>query len=168
MLCLAQSFRRWMAPTFNDRPEIPFIIVGILLLLFLIWGPIPAASNWWAILIFIALAMLGTWGLWKQTTSEYPEAHLEGEGMKEKFSRAAASSLYHAVSASLLAAEGAATGAAGGDARRLLLAKLVLDHRLGVADPFAPQVDGNEDAIVDLLLDAAPVPLQRATQLIAG
>lgn len=86
----AQSFRRWMAPTFNDRPEIPFIVVGILLLLFLIWGPIPAASNWWAILIFIALAMLGTWGLWKQTTSEYPEAHLDGDGMKEKFSRAGA------------------------------------------------------------------------------
>jgi hypothetical protein len=96
-------------------------------------------------------------------------AEVAADPKKEKFSRAAASSLYHAVSAALLAAEGAATGAtSGGDARRLLLAKLVLDHRLSVADPFAPQADGNEDAIVDLLLDAAPISLQRATQLIAG
>ena len=86
----AKSFRRWLAPMFNDRPEIAFIVVGILLLLFLIWGPIPAARNWWAILIFIALAMLGTWGLRQQTAAEYPEAHLEGEGMKAKLSRAGA------------------------------------------------------------------------------
>ncbi len=95
-------------------------------------------------------------------------ATVAADPKKEKFSRTAASSLYHAVSAALLAAEGAATGASGGDARRLLLAKLVLDHRLGVVDPFAPQADGNEDAIVGLLLDAAPVSLQRAASLVAG
>lgn len=86
----AKSFRNRLAPMFNERPEIAFIVVGILLLLFLIWGPIPAARNWWAILIFIALAMLGTWGLWKQTVHEYPGAQFEGEGIKAKFAAAGA------------------------------------------------------------------------------
>ncbi|MEO8557869.1 MAG: acyl-CoA dehydrogenase family protein [Rhodospirillales bacterium] len=95
-------------------------------------------------------------------------AEVAADPAKEKLSRAAASSLYHAVSAALLAAEGAATGAAGGDARRLLLAKLVVDHRLSASDPFAPQADSNEDAMVDLLLDDAAVPLARAVALIAG
>jgi hypothetical protein len=94
-------------------------------------------------------------------------AEVASDPAKEKFSRSAASSLYHAVSAALLTAEGAATGSQGGDARRLLLAKLVLDHRLGVSDPFAPQADSNEDAIAELLLNDAPVPLQRAVELIA-
>jgi hypothetical protein len=95
-------------------------------------------------------------------------AEVAADPTKEKLSRSAASSLYHAVSAALLAAEGAATGAAGGDARRLLLAKLVIDHRLSVSDPFAPQADSNEDEIAALLLEDAPVPLQRAVGLIAG
>jgi alkylation response protein AidB-like acyl-CoA dehydrogenase len=95
-------------------------------------------------------------------------AEVAADPKKEKLSRSAASSLYHAVSAALLAAEGAATGVAGGDARRLLLAKLVIDHRLSVSDPFAPQADRREDEIAALLLDEAPVPLQRAVGLIAG
>jgi len=95
-------------------------------------------------------------------------AEVAADPKKEKLSRSAASSLYHAVSATLLAGEGAATGVSGGDARRLLLAKLVVDHRLSVSDPFAPQADSNEDDIAALLLDDAPVSLQRATQLIAG
>lgn len=86
----ARSLREKLAPMFNQRPEVAFIVVGILLLLFLIWGPIPAARNWWAILIFIALAMLGTWGLWKQTAGEYPDAQFTGEGFRAKMDRAGA------------------------------------------------------------------------------
>ena len=86
----AVAFRRRLAPTFNERPEVAFLTTGILLLLFLLWGPIPATRNWWAILIFIALTVLGTWGLWKQSSGEFPEARYEGEGVKAKFSRAGA------------------------------------------------------------------------------
>ena len=67
--------------------------------------------------------------------------------------RRAASALYHAASAALLAAEGAELGQRGGDARRLLLARLVLDHRLGNADPFALPDDHWEDAVTAKLLD---------------
>ena len=86
----AVAFRRWLAPMFNERPEIAFLVTGILLLLFLLWGPIPATRTWWAILIFIALTVLGTWGLWKESSSEFPDARFEGDGMKSKFSSAGA------------------------------------------------------------------------------
>jgi hypothetical protein len=86
----AVSFRRWLAPMFNERPEIAFLTTGILLLLFLLWGPIPAARNWWAILIFIGLTILGTWALWKQSSGESPEARFDGDGLKARFSGAGA------------------------------------------------------------------------------
>jgi alkylation response protein AidB-like acyl-CoA dehydrogenase len=82
--------------------------------------------------------------------------------------RRAASALYHAASAALLAAEGAELGQRGGDARRLLLARLVLDHRLGNADPFALPDDHWEDAVTAKLLDDHPVSLSEATSLLAA
>ena len=84
---------------------------------------------------------------------------------KEKLCRSAASTLYHAVSAALMAAEGAAIGASGGDARRLLMARLVAEHNLKAHDPMSPSDPAREDAIVDHLLDEAPVPLARAVEL---
>lgn len=87
---------------------------------------------------------------------------------KEKLSRAASSALYHAVSAALLASEGAAIGAKGGDARRLLMARLVAEHRLKAQDPMAPPDPAWEDAVIDHLLDEAPVPLARAVELAAA
>ena len=86
----AIAIRERLAPMFNERPEIAFIVVGILLLLFLLWGPIPATRNWWAILIFIALTALGTWGLWKQSSHEFPDAQFEGDGFKTRLSGAGA------------------------------------------------------------------------------
>ncbi|MDA0225953.1 MAG: acyl-CoA dehydrogenase family protein [Proteobacteria bacterium] len=86
----------------------------------------------------------------------------------EREARRAASVLYHATTAILLAWEGATLGARGGDARRLILARLVLDHRLAAADPLAR--DANRDAageIEDLLLGEAPVALARAQALAA-
>jgi hypothetical protein len=84
---------------------------------------------------------------------------------KEKLSRSASSALYHAVSAALMAAEGATIGARGGDARRLLMARLVAEHRLKAQDPMSPSDPDWEDAIVDHLLDETPVPLARAVEL---
>jgi acyl-CoA dehydrogenase len=80
----------------------------------------------------------------------------------EASSRRAASALYHAVSAALLAAEGAELGKRGGDARRLLLARLVLDHRLGSVDPFALPDEDWEQKVTAGLLDEEPLSLSEA------
>ena len=81
--------------------------------------------------------------------------------------RRAASSLYHVTSAALMAAEGARLGAQGGDARRLLLARLVLDHRLDNTDPFRLQDPDWENAAAAALLDDRPLTLEKATGLLA-
>ena len=57
----------------------------------------------------------------------------------EKRARLAAGALYHAASAALMAWEGATLGAKGGDARRLLLSRLVIEHRSGAAGPAVAQ-----------------------------
>jgi|HubBroStandDraft_1064217.scaffolds.fasta_scaffold00373_8 acyl-CoA dehydrogenase len=88
-----------------------------------------------------------------------------GEARNERFSRQAARLLYYAASAVLLACEGAALGAEGGDARRLLLARFVLEHHLTPHDPFRSDGQEWEETAADLLLDAAPVPLERAAAL---
>jgi acyl-CoA dehydrogenase len=86
----------------------------------------------------------------------------------EASSRRTASALYHAVSAALLAAEGAELGKRGGDARRLLLARLVLDHRLGSADPFALPDEDWEQKVTAGLLDDEPLSLSGAAALAAA
>jgi alkylation response protein AidB-like acyl-CoA dehydrogenase len=80
----------------------------------------------------------------------------------ERFCRIAAGQLYHATTAVLLAAEGQHLGQAGGDARRMLLARLVLEHRMQAAR--APSLASLrwEETVTDLLLDEAPVPLETA------
>jgi alkylation response protein AidB-like acyl-CoA dehydrogenase len=82
----------------------------------------------------------------------------------EKHARAASAGLYNAASAALLAWQGAQTG----DGRRLLLARLVLDHRLSARDPLALGEGDWEEAATDLLLADAPVPLDRAAALVAA
>jgi alkylation response protein AidB-like acyl-CoA dehydrogenase len=81
--------------------------------------------------------------------------------------RQAAAGLYNAASAILLAWEGARSGAAGGDARRLLLARLVLAHRLAPHDPLAPTPQPWQAEAEALLLDDAPVPLAQAQQVVS-
>ncbi|TXL79454.1 DNA alkylation response protein [Vineibacter terrae] len=86
----------------------------------------------------------------------------------EASSRKAATGLYHVASAALMASEGARLGAEGGDARRLLMARLVIDHRLGRSDPFSLPDDRWENAVCDRLFDDAPVSLQDAQALLAA
>ena len=83
------------------------------------------------------------------------------EPAAEPSARRAASALYHATSAVLLAFEGAQPGV---DPRRALLARFVLDHRLAHRDPFAPDDDAFEHAAIDLVLgdgDLAPAEAMR-------
>jgi alkylation response protein AidB-like acyl-CoA dehydrogenase len=79
--------------------------------------------------------------------------------------RQAASALYRAATACLFVAEGGAIHAARGDARRLLLARLVLDQQLAARDPMARGDTAVEAAIAELLLSDDPVPLDAALRL---
>ena len=69
----------------------------------------------------------------------------------EAEARRATSALYHVASAVALTWEGARIDAARGDARRLLLARLVVDHRLTQPDPFA-LADAKADAAIGEML----------------
>jgi hypothetical protein len=84
---------------------------------------------------------------------------------REPLARKAADALYHVTSAALMATEGANLGAKGGDARRLLLARMVLDHRLSPNDPLA--IPRDDSAMIDALLSDAPVGMDHATALLA-
>jgi hypothetical protein len=91
---------------------------------------------------------------------------------QEKRARLAAGALYHAASAALMAWEGATLGArpaseGGGDARRLLLSRLVIEHRLAPQDPLSLRESQWEQEAMDLLLQDAPVPLARAAALLS-
>jgi len=49
-----------------------------------------------------------------------------------------------------------------GDARRLLLSKLVVDHHLTARDPFAAGAGRAESEMADLLLSNTPVSKEKA------
>lgn len=80
----------------------------------------------------------------------------------ERLARQAASALYNAATAAILALEGAALAARHGDARRLVLARLAIDHRLSPRDPLTPDPSDREDAAAELLLRSAPCSLAEA------
>ncbi len=80
----------------------------------------------------------------------------------ERLARQAASALYNAATAAILALEGAALAERAGDARRLVLARLVLDHRLSPRDPLAPDSAEREAAAAELLLRAEGCSLAEA------
>jgi hypothetical protein len=83
----------------------------------------------------------------------------------EPVTRLAASALYHAASAIVLAWEGCQPGI---DARRLLLSRFVLEHRLTAKDPLAPAHDGWERDAIGLVLGEGPVTFDQATKLLAN
>jgi hypothetical protein len=74
----------------------------------------------------------------------------------EANARQAASGLYHIASAVLMTAEAARPGA---DARRVLYARLVLEHRLSAQDPLAPGERAWERAATEILLSERSVSI---------
>ncbi len=86
----------------------------------------------------------------------------------EQLARMASSALYNATSAALMAWEGSRIAADGGDARRLLLARMVVEHKLSPGDPMTITDSAWEQEAADLLLDDAPVPLAVAARLTAS
>ena len=72
------------------------------------------------------------------------------------------------MSASLLAQEGSALANKTGDARRLLLSRLVIDHRMRPRDPMSVSDGPVETRCANLLLSDAPVSLEEASRALAG
>ena len=87
------------------------------------------------------------------------------ESGDDAVAREAASALYYAAAATVLAAEGARLAAAG-DARRLLLARLVLDHKVMPRDPLDRGGAAREARLAELLLDERPVPRDATAALL--
>jgi acyl-CoA dehydrogenase len=82
----------------------------------------------------------------------------------ESEARSATSALYHAVTAALLAWEGTRDPA---DARRALLSRFVLEHRLTPRDPLARATAPWEAKAGDLLLSERSVPMSDAAALLS-
>ena len=81
--------------------------------------------------------------------------------------RRAAGGLYHAKTATHLASEDAKLGAESGDARRLILARLVVETRLTPRDPLAVDESPFQTEASKLLIDEAAVSLDRALEIIS-
>ena len=85
----------------------------------------------------------------------------------ERFCRVAAGLLYHATTMILLASEGAHAGRNGGDARRLLLSRFVLEHRL-LRNPLTSiQSQRWEEEAIDYLLHDDPIRIETAETLLS-
>ena len=69
---LAVRGRRAIAPFLREQPALTFVIVGAIMVGIFIWGPIPATHRPAGVIIFLALAFLGTEVLRRQTAREFP------------------------------------------------------------------------------------------------
>src|SRR6185437_15007265 len=70
----AVAFRRAAAPWFRERPLATYGIVVAILLLIVLWGPIPATRKPIPVVILFVLVWLGVEALRRQTAEEFPDA----------------------------------------------------------------------------------------------
>ena len=85
----------------------------------------------------------------------------------EAEARRATSLLYHVASAVALTWEAHRIHQMRGDARRLLLSRLVIDHRLPSGDPFRLADDGKQRAITQVLLSDRAAGMKEVGELVA-
>ena len=91
-----------------------------------------------------------------------------GRTDNEAEARRATSLLYHVASAVALAWEGGRIYEMRGDARRLLLSRLVIDHRVSASDPFRLTENAAQRAITDCLLGDRAVGMAEVGEMLAG
>jgi acyl-CoA dehydrogenase len=84
----------------------------------------------------------------------------------EADARRATSLLYHVASAVALAWEGGRIHEMRGDARRLLLSRMVIDHRVSPGDPFRLTENAAQRAITDHLLGERSVGMAEVGELL--
>ena len=82
--------------------------------------------------------------------------------------RRATSLLYHVASAVALAWEGGRIHEMRGDARRLLLSRMVIDHRVSAGDPFRLTENATQRAITDHLLGERSVGMAEVGELLTA
>jgi hypothetical protein len=70
---LAVGVRRWLAPTWRDRPYLVWLVVGFLFLVFVAWGPASGSRRLLGVVILAALVALGLEVWRRQTLREFPE-----------------------------------------------------------------------------------------------
>lgn len=76
---LATRGREAIAPFLRDQPGMAFVIAGAIMIVIFIWNPIPATGKPAGIIVFFALAMLGTELLRRQTAKEFPDTRPAAE-----------------------------------------------------------------------------------------
>jgi alkylation response protein AidB-like acyl-CoA dehydrogenase len=86
----------------------------------------------------------------------------------EAEARRATSLLYHVASSVALAWEGERIHEMRGDARRLLLSRMVIDHRVAVSDPFRPTENSVRRAITGHLLGERAVGMAEVGELLVA
>ena len=89
-----------------------------------------------------------------------------GHAELEADARRATSLLYHVASAVTLAWEAGKIHALRGDARRLLLSRLLIDHRVSERDPFELIEDDVARKIAGFLLGERDVSMAEASVLV--
>ena len=73
---LAVRGRRLIAPVLADEPLWAFGFVALIMILIFIWRPIPSAGKLAGMIVYFALAMIGTEVIRRQCAEEFPDAHL--------------------------------------------------------------------------------------------
>jgi acyl-CoA dehydrogenase len=86
----------------------------------------------------------------------------------ESDARRATSLLYHVASAVALAWEGGRIHEMRGDARRLLLSRMVIDHRVSAGDPFQLTESNAQRAITGHLLGERAVGMAEVGELLSA
>jgi hypothetical protein len=71
---LATHGRRLLAPFLRNEPGLAFALTAAIMVLVFIWRPIPATGKLAGMIVFMALALLGTEVLRRQTAREFPDA----------------------------------------------------------------------------------------------
>jgi acyl-CoA dehydrogenase len=91
-----------------------------------------------------------------------------GRSDREAEARRATSLLYHVASAVQLSWEAGRIHEMRGDARRLLLSRMVIDHRVSASDPFQLADDATQRAMSDLLLGERAAGMAEVSELLAA
>ena len=86
----------------------------------------------------------------------------------EADARRATSLLYQVASAVAFAWEGHRIHAMRGDARRMLLSRLVVDHKIAAPDPFRLTENGAQHKIDDFLLGSRAASLAEVGELLVA
>lgn len=68
----AVGVRRWLAPTWRERPYLVWLVAGFLFLVFIAWGPSGGGRRLLGVLILAVLVALGLEVWRRQTLHEFP------------------------------------------------------------------------------------------------